>query len=74
MEARSKKNFLTRGQVSIFSNTFFSPTLKLDVLCEDCKEVATSLSNVWPIFEAIIDLARNNDWRQYVCASVCTNC
>ena len=50
MEARSKKNFLTRGQVSIFSNTFFSPTLKLDVPCEDCKEVATSLSDVWPIF------------------------
>ena len=25
-------------------------------------------------FEAIVDLARNNDWRQYVCASVCTNC
>ena len=50
MEARSKKIFLTRGQVSIFSNTFFAPTLKLDVLCEDCKEVDTSLSDVWPIF------------------------
>ena len=44
------------------------------VKTEDCKEVATSLSDVWPIFEAIIDLARNNDWRQYACASVCTNC
>ena len=58
-----KKNFPTRGEVSIFSNTFFKTICRHSEKMYYVKpKVATSLSEFCfaLFFEAIIDLARNN--------------